>query len=238
MIYQKANYFWHSDSLVQAHPLAVLDPDGARLPAGRRQHRVPVHARGVGIAAAGAAGRRSIRWSPSTRSAHSRDRVQKGILSDKTLKELPPVKQRMFRDNPINGRRALYIGAHAGHIVDWPEAIGKALLFELIVARRAAGIPLSPCLARGRRHRVGQPRRPAPRHLLRRREAQAPHAAHDDRRRRADRSAIGDAGHHHRRRPAPDQSRVAQDGMPAGWPRRLPWPPSPSACRCRCSPIR
>ena len=41
--------------LVQAHPLAVLDPDRARLPAGRRQHRVPVHARGVGVAAAGAA---------------------------------------------------------------------------------------------------------------------------------------------------------------------------------------
>ena len=37
----------------------------------------------------------------------------------------------MFRDNPINGRRALYIGAHAGHIVDWPEPTGKALLYEL-----------------------------------------------------------------------------------------------------------
>ena len=49
--------------------------------------------------------------------AHSRDRVQKGILSAKSLAELPPVKQRMFRDNPINGRRALYIGAHAGRIM-------------------------------------------------------------------------------------------------------------------------
>ena len=57
--------------------------------------------------------------------------MQKGILNDKTLKELPPVKQRLFRDNPINGRRALYIGAHAGHIVDWPRPIGEALLYEL-----------------------------------------------------------------------------------------------------------
>ena len=63
---------------------------------------------------------------------HSRDRVQKGILSDKTLKELPPVKQRLFRDNPVNGRRALYAGAHAGHIVDWPEATGKSLLYEVM----------------------------------------------------------------------------------------------------------
>ncbi|MEI6204621.1 MAG: TauD/TfdA family dioxygenase, partial [Enhydrobacter sp.] len=49
----------------------------------------------------------------------------------KALAELPPVKQRLFQDNPINGRRALYIGAHAHHIVDWPEPIGKALLYEL-----------------------------------------------------------------------------------------------------------
>ena len=42
--------------LVQARALAVLDPDRAHLPARGRQHRVPVHARGVGRAAAGAAG--------------------------------------------------------------------------------------------------------------------------------------------------------------------------------------
>ena len=42
--------------LVQARPLAVLDPDGAHLPARGRQHRVPVHARGVGRPAAGVAG--------------------------------------------------------------------------------------------------------------------------------------------------------------------------------------
>jgi alpha-ketoglutarate-dependent 2,4-dichlorophenoxyacetate dioxygenase len=62
---------------------------------------------------------------------YSRDRVQKGILSAKAIAELPPVKQRLFRDNSINGRRALYIGAHAGFIVGWPKATGEALLYEL-----------------------------------------------------------------------------------------------------------
>ena len=47
--------------------------------------------------------------------------MQKGILSAKALAELPPVKQRLYQDNPINGRRALYIGAHAGFIVGWPQ---------------------------------------------------------------------------------------------------------------------
>ena len=58
--------------------------------------------------------------------------MQPGILSAKALAELPPVKQRVYRDNPINGRRALYVGAHAGHIVGWPYATGRALLFELM----------------------------------------------------------------------------------------------------------
>ena len=39
--------------------------------------------------------------------AYSRDRVQPGILSAKALAELPPVRQRLYRDNPVNGRRAL-----------------------------------------------------------------------------------------------------------------------------------
>ena len=122
--------------------------------------------------------------------AHSRDRVQKGILSAKALAELPPVKQRLFRDNPINGRRALYIGAHAGHIVDWPEPIGKALLYELAYRAEQPEFMLSHAWREGDvivwdnravLHRAT---------YYDRRQAQAPHAAHDHRRRRADRPAI------------------------------------------------
>src|SRR4029077_17523755 len=62
---------------------------------------------------------------------YSRDRVQKGILSAKAIAELPPVKQRLFRDTPVQGWRAPYIGAHAAFIVGWPRATGEALLYEL-----------------------------------------------------------------------------------------------------------
>ena len=116
--------------LVQARPVAVLDPDGAHLPAGRRQHRVPVMR--AAWNALPPALQATIHPLIAEHSLHySRDRVQKGILSAKAIAELPPVKQRLFRDNPINGRRALYIGAHAGLIVDWPRATGEALLYEL-----------------------------------------------------------------------------------------------------------
>ena len=40
-------------------------------------------------------------------------------------------RSRLYRDNSINGRRALYIGAHAGFIVGWPRPSGEALLYEL-----------------------------------------------------------------------------------------------------------
>src|SRR6266550_39622 len=51
MIYQKANYFWHSDSSFKRIPSLC-----SILTARRRQHRISMHARGMGRPAAGAAG--------------------------------------------------------------------------------------------------------------------------------------------------------------------------------------
>jgi len=116
--------------LVQARAVAVLDPDRARLPTRGRQHRVPGHARGLGSAAAGAASHHPAA-DRRARPALFAQPGAEGNLSAKAIAELPPVKQRLYRDNPINGRRALYIGAHAGHIVGWPKATGEALLYEL-----------------------------------------------------------------------------------------------------------
>ena len=45
--------------------------------------------------------------------------------------ELPPVKQVLVRDNPETGRKALYLAAHASHIVGQPKAEGRALLDAL-----------------------------------------------------------------------------------------------------------
>ena len=211
MIYQKANYFWHSDSSFKRVP-SLCSILTARIcpPEGGNTEFLCMRAAWDALPPALQATIHPLVAEHAL--PYSRDRVQKGILSAKALAELPPVKQRLFRDNPINGRRALYIGAHAGHIVDWPEATGKALLYELSLARRPAGVPPVARLARGRRHRLGQSRRPAPRHLLRRGEAQALHAAHDHRRRRADGAAIGDGWS-----PTSDDSRAPRtECRPAG----------------------
>lgn len=134
MIYQKANYFWHSDSSFKRIP-SLCSVLTARVcpPEGGNTEFLSMRAAWDALPPALQATIQPLVAEHAL--AHSRDRVQKGILSAKALAELPPVKQRLFQDNPINGRRALFIGAHAGHIVDWPLPIGKAILWEL--AQRA-----------------------------------------------------------------------------------------------------
>ena len=130
MIYQKANYFWHSDSSFKRIP-SLCSMLTARIcpPTGGNTELLSMRAAWNALPPVIQATVEPLVAEHAL--AYSRDRVQKGILSAKALSELPPVKQRLFRDNPINGRRALYIGAHAGRIVDWPEPIGKAILYEL-----------------------------------------------------------------------------------------------------------
>ena len=44
---------------------------------------------------------------------------------------MPPVAQPLVRVVPGSGRNALFIGAHATHILGWPREVGVALLDEL-----------------------------------------------------------------------------------------------------------
>ncbi|HEU4825538.1 MAG TPA: TauD/TfdA family dioxygenase [Dongiaceae bacterium] len=130
MIYQKANYFWHSDSSFKRIP-SLCSILTARIcpPEGGNTEFLCMRAAWSALPPVLQATIEPLIAEHALE--YSRNRVQKGILSATALSELPPVKQRLFRDNPINGRRALYIGAHAGFIVDWPRGTGEALLAEL-----------------------------------------------------------------------------------------------------------
>ena len=47
-------------------------------------------------------------------------------------KRLPPVPQALVRTIPQTGRKSLYVASHAGRIFEMPDAVGRALLDELI----------------------------------------------------------------------------------------------------------
>jgi alpha-ketoglutarate-dependent 2,4-dichlorophenoxyacetate dioxygenase len=130
MLYQLANQLWHSDSSFKRVPSLcsiltgrIVPPEGgatefasaraayAELPDGLRRRvegLVCVH---------------DFTW--------SREQVRPGILTAKERSEVPPVQHPLVRANPVNGRKTLFIGAHASHIVGMPVEEGRALLREL-----------------------------------------------------------------------------------------------------------
>jgi alpha-ketoglutarate-dependent 2,4-dichlorophenoxyacetate dioxygenase len=64
--------------------------------------------------------------------AYSRSLVDPTLLSEEMKDEVPPVPQSMVRQNPVNGRKSLYLGSHASHILGMPVQEGRALLRELL----------------------------------------------------------------------------------------------------------
>jgi alpha-ketoglutarate-dependent 2,4-dichlorophenoxyacetate dioxygenase len=45
--------------------------------------------------------------------------------------QYPPSPQRLVRTHPGSRRKTLYLSAHASHVVDWPVADGRLLLWDL-----------------------------------------------------------------------------------------------------------
>ena len=54
-----------------------------------------------------------------------------GLLSKRELDALPPVRQPVVRVHPATGRKNLYVGRHASHVVGMPRKEGRALLAQL-----------------------------------------------------------------------------------------------------------
>ena len=131
MIYQRGNYLWHSDSSFKETP-ALCSLLSAR--------KVP----GQGGDTEFASTRAAYDALPETMKAriedlivehdfsYSRSVLTPGILTDGQICEAPPVRHRLVRSNPRNGRRSMLIGAHASHIVGWPPDEGRELLQELL----------------------------------------------------------------------------------------------------------
>jgi alpha-ketoglutarate-dependent 2,4-dichlorophenoxyacetate dioxygenase len=62
---------------------------------------------------------------------YSRGLIDDGLLPPEHAAQVPPVRQALVRTNPVNGRKAFYVGSHACEIEGMPTAEARALLREL-----------------------------------------------------------------------------------------------------------
>ena len=130
MVYQKGNYLWHTDSSFKRIPALcsllsgrVVPPDGGNTEFATMR---------AAYDALPDATKRKIDGLVAEHSfTYSRGLIDPNVLSGEEKAEAPPVRQALVRTNPVNGRKAIYIGAHASHIVGWPVDDGRALLKEL-----------------------------------------------------------------------------------------------------------
>lgn len=63
---------------------------------------------------------------------YSREQLGFNDFSQEERAALPPVRHALVRTSPAHGRRALYMGSHASHIVDLPVPEGRMILRDLL----------------------------------------------------------------------------------------------------------
>jgi alpha-ketoglutarate-dependent 2,4-dichlorophenoxyacetate dioxygenase len=131
MVYQLANMLWHSDSSFKPVPslcsllsARIVPPEGGATEFASTRCAYPALPDGLKRRAKDAVAVHDFSW--------SRDQVRPGFFTEKERAEYPPVRHPLLRRNPVNGREALFLGAHASHIVGLSVEDGRALLKELL----------------------------------------------------------------------------------------------------------
>lgn len=131
MIYQKANMLWHSDSSFKPVPSLCSVLSARQVPStGGNTEFVSCRAAWDRLPPARQAALEGLIVVHSL--TYSRGLVDPTVLTEAQKAEVPPVRQALVRANPVNGRKALFIGAHASHIEGMPLEEGRALLAELL----------------------------------------------------------------------------------------------------------
>jgi alpha-ketoglutarate-dependent 2,4-dichlorophenoxyacetate dioxygenase len=130
MVYQIANMLWHSDSSFKPVPALcsllsarIVPPEGGATEFATARGAYPSLPEALKRRVETAVAVHDFSW--------SRDQVRPGFFTDKERAAYPPVCHPIVRTNPVNGRRALFLGAHASHVEGLPLEEGRALLKAL-----------------------------------------------------------------------------------------------------------
>jgi alpha-ketoglutarate-dependent 2,4-dichlorophenoxyacetate dioxygenase len=131
MVYQLANMLWHSDSSFKEVPslcsllsARIVPPEGGATEFASARCAYPTLPEPLTRRVETAVAVHDFAW--------SRDQIRPGFFTEKERAEYPPVRHPVVRTNPVNGRKSLFLGAHASHIVGMPVEDGRALLKTLL----------------------------------------------------------------------------------------------------------
>jgi alpha-ketoglutarate-dependent 2,4-dichlorophenoxyacetate dioxygenase len=131
MIYQLANMLWHSDSSFKPVPALcsllsarVIPPEGGATEFASGRCAYPSLPEDLKRRLEGLIVVHDYAW--------SRDQVRPGFFTAEERAVYPPVRHPIVRTNPVNGRKSLFLGAHASHVVGMPVEEGRALLRQLL----------------------------------------------------------------------------------------------------------
>jgi alpha-ketoglutarate-dependent 2,4-dichlorophenoxyacetate dioxygenase len=131
MVYQLANMLWHSDSSFKPVPslcsllsARIVPPEGGATEFASTRAAYPSLPDALKRRAEGALAVHDFGW--------SRDQIRPGFFTAQERAVYPPVRHPLVRANPVNGRKALFLGAHASHIEGLPIDEGRALLREVL----------------------------------------------------------------------------------------------------------
>jgi alpha-ketoglutarate-dependent 2,4-dichlorophenoxyacetate dioxygenase len=131
MIYQSGNQLWHTDSSFKPVPAMASLLSGREVPptGGETEFVSMRHA----WATLPEEMRRKLDRRVVVHSIlYSRSTIAKGLFDPEHERELLPVRQALVRANPMNGRKGIYIGAHAWYVEGMDYAESRRLLDELL----------------------------------------------------------------------------------------------------------
>lgn len=118
MVYQLANMLWHSDSSFKPVPslcsllsARIVPPEGGATEFASTRSAYPALPEALKRRSKDAVAVHDFSW--------SRDQVRPGFFTEKERAEYPPVRHPLVRRNPVNGREALFLGAHASTSSDY-----------------------------------------------------------------------------------------------------------------------
>lgn len=127
MVYQLANMLWHSDSsfkpvasLCSLLSARIVPPEGGATEFASGRCAYPTLPAALKERVEDAIAVHDFAW--------SRDQVRPGFFTAEERAVYPPVRHPVVRTNPVNGRKALFLGAHASHIQGLSIEDGRALI--------------------------------------------------------------------------------------------------------------